>query len=49
MKDMPRRHGVRPSTQRCAVLSLFFVINWVKETKGMELEDMKDEMMIAPH
>ena len=32
----------------CALLSLFFVIKWVRETKGKELEDM-DEMMIAPH
>jgi SP family sugar:H+ symporter-like MFS transporter len=32
----------------CALLSLFFVLKWVKETKGKELEDM-DEMMIAPH
>jgi hypothetical protein len=26
----------------CALLSLFFVIKWVKETKGKELEDMDD-------
>ena len=32
----------------CALLSLFFVIKWVRETKGKELEDM-DEMMVAPH
>ena len=26
-----------------AVLSLFFVLKWVPETKGLELEDMKEE------
>jgi len=33
----------------CALLSLFFVIKWVRETKGKELEDMDDDLMIAPH
>jgi MFS transporter, SP family, sugar:H+ symporter len=32
----------------CALLSLFFVLKWVRETKGKELEDM-DEMIAAPH
>jgi MFS transporter, SP family, sugar:H+ symporter len=32
----------------CALLSLFFVFTWVRETKGKELEDM-DEMMVARH
>ncbi|HEU4331319.1 MAG TPA: sugar porter family MFS transporter [Lapillicoccus sp.] len=32
----------------CALLSLFFVIKWVRETKGKELEDM-DEFMPAGH
>jgi MFS transporter, SP family, sugar:H+ symporter len=32
----------------CALLSLFFVIKWVQETKGKELEDM-DDFMPAGH
>jgi len=32
----------------CALLSLFFVIKWVRETKGKELEDM-DDFMPAGH
>lgn len=28
----------------CALLSLFFVIKWVRETKGKELEDMDDQL-----
>jgi SP family sugar:H+ symporter-like MFS transporter len=25
----------------CAVISIFFILKWVKETKGKELEEMK--------
>jgi SP family sugar:H+ symporter-like MFS transporter len=28
----------------CAVLSFFFVLRWVKETKGKELEEMRTEV-----
>jgi MFS transporter, SP family, sugar:H+ symporter len=28
----------------CAVLSLFFVWKWVRETNGVSLEDMPDEV-----
>jgi MFS transporter, SP family, sugar:H+ symporter len=31
----------------CAVLSLFFVLRWVRETKGQELEDMPDHIVPA--
>jgi SP family sugar:H+ symporter-like MFS transporter len=32
----------------CALLSLLFVVSWVRETKGKELEDM-DDFMPAGH
>jgi SP family sugar:H+ symporter-like MFS transporter len=31
----------------CALLSLLFVVSWVRETKGNELEDMGDFMPAA--
>jgi SP family sugar:H+ symporter-like MFS transporter len=32
----------------CALLSLLFVVRWVRETKGKEMEDM-DDFMTAAH
>jgi SP family sugar:H+ symporter-like MFS transporter len=33
----------------CAFLSLLFVLRFVRETKGQELEDMPDEVQIMAH
>jgi SP family sugar:H+ symporter-like MFS transporter len=32
----------------CALLSLLFVVRWVRETKGKEMEDT-DDFMTAAH
>ncbi len=31
----------------CAILSIVFVLKWVRETKGMELEDMKGDRVVV--
>ena len=49
MKDISLGLLLRLLRRRVALLSLFFVIKWVRETKGKELEDMDDDLLIAPH